>query len=418
MVTITAKTTDDEGVLNANSLTLTVSNVAPSIALSGGSTVSAGLPYTLSFGQVTDPGQDTVSAYNVRWGDGETDSYTTASPATHIYNDLGVKSIVVDLVDEDGTHPFAGSHSVTVINVPPTVNLTGASSVNEGDVYSLTLDAGSESFVTLVVHWGDGSTNSYTTDGAKNHVYNDGGIDVVITVDRVPASVTNVGVGSKTVTVINQPSSISFALGSRYRSGGLGYTLTLGAVSDTGGNNVTQIIVNWGDGQSDTLEIPFPTEALHTYINGPANRTITVDLVDDDGTNTAATLQVSVLDVTPTVAFSGADSVDEGSHYTITVGPVFDPGADVITQLTIHWGDGSPNIFSPASSEVTHTYADGTTNPTITVDVLDDDGLHVNAGSFPLTVNNVAPTLSLGGAEAIDEGSLYTLTLGNVVDPG
>ena len=181
---------------------------------------------------------------------------------------------------------------------------------------------------------------------------------------------------------------------------------------------MTQIIVNWGDGQSDTLEIPFPTEALHTYINGPANRTITVDLVDDDGTNTAATLQVSVLDVTPTVAFSGADSVDEGSHYTITVGPVFDPGADVITQLTIHWGDGSPNIFSPASSEVTHTYADGTTNPTITVDVLDDDGLHVNAGSFPLTVNNVAPTLSLGGAEAIDEGSLYTLTLGNVVEPG
>ena len=140
--------------------------------------------------------------------------HTTASPATHIYNDLGVKSIVVDLVDEDGTHPFAGSHSVTVIDVPPTVNLTGPSSVNEGDVYSLTLDAGSESFVTLVVHWGDGSTNSYTTDGAKNHVYNDGGIDVVITVDLVTASVTNVGVGSKTVTVMNQPSSISFALGS------------------------------------------------------------------------------------------------------------------------------------------------------------------------------------------------------------
>ena len=81
VVTITAKTTDDEGVLNANSLTLTVSNVAPSIALSGGSTVSAGLPYTLSFGQVTDPGQDTVIAYNVRWGDGETDSYTTPRQA-------------------------------------------------------------------------------------------------------------------------------------------------------------------------------------------------------------------------------------------------------------------------------------------------------------------------------------------------
>ena len=414
---IVAKTTDEEGTLTSNLVTLTVTNVAPTIALTGASNTNAGLPYTLNFGQVTDPGEDTISTYNVRWGDGESNSYNAASPVTHVYNEPGIMSITVDLVDEDGTHPFAGSHSVTVVDVPPTVTLTGADSVNEGEVYSLTLDPGNESFIELVVHWGDETTNSYTTAGAKNHIYNDGGIDVGITVDMVTASGTIVGVGSKTVTVNNVASSI-LPTGPGTALEGSEYTLTLGPVSDTGGNNVTQVIVNWGDGQSDTFETPFPDEALHTYINGPASRTITVDLVDDDGTNTAATLQVSVLDVTPTVAFSGATSVDEGSHYTITVGPVFDPGADVITQLTIHWGDGSPNIFTPAPTEVTHTYSDGTTNPTITVDVLDDDGLHVGAGSFPLTVNNVVPTLSLGGAEAIDEGSLYTLTLGNVVDPG
>jgi glutamine cyclotransferase len=414
---IVAKTTDEEGTLTSNLLTLTVTNVAPTIALSGGSSVNTGLPLSLSFGQVIDPGQDIISTYNVRWGDGQSNSYNAASPVTHIYDEPGVMSITVDLVDEDGTHPFAGSHSVTVIDVPPTVTLSGADSVNEGEVYSLTLDPGNETFIELVVNWGDGTSNTYTTAGSKNHIYNDGGLDVNITVDMVTGSGTIVGVGSKTVTVNNIPSSISPTAPGTVLEG-TEFALTLGAISDTGGNNVTQVIVNWGDGQSDTFDMPFPDEALHTYINGPATRTITVALVDDDGTNIAATLQVSVQDVAPTVGFSGATSVDEGSHYTITVGPVFDPGADVITQLIIHWGDGSPNIFSQTPGDVTHTYADGTTTPTITVDVLDDDGLHLNAGSFSLTVNNVAPTLSLGGPSEVDEGSLYTLTLGNVVDPG
>jgi hypothetical protein len=391
--------------LTSNLLTLTVTNVAPSIVLSGSSTANAGLPYTLSFGAVTDPGADIISAYNVRWGDGESNSYNAASPATHVYDNPGSMSITVDLVDEDGTHPFAGTLSLTVVDVPPTVTLTGDGSVDEGVVYSLTLDAGSEQFIELVVHWGDDNTNNYSTAGSKNHIYNDGGFNAQITVDMVTGSGTIVGVGNKTVTVNNLPSSIAPS-GPGTALEGTEYTLTLGPISDTGGNNVTQVIVNWGDGQSDTFETPFPDEALHTYINGPATRTITVDLVDDDGTNTADTWRVSVQDVAPTVGFSGATSVDEGSHYTINVGPIFDPGADVITQLIIHWGDGSPNLFSQAPGDITHTYADGTTNPTITVDVLDDDGLHENAGSFDLTVNNVAPSLSLGGPSDVDEGSL------------
>jgi hypothetical protein len=235
---IVAKTTDEEGTLTSNLLTLTVTNVAPTIALSGGSSVNTGLPLSLSFGQVIDPGQDIISTYNVRWGDGQSNSYNAASPVTHIYDEPGVMSITVDLVDEDGTHPFAGSHSVTVIDVPPTVTLSGADSVNEGEVYSLTLDPGNETFIELVVNWGDGTSNTYTTAGSKNHIYNDGGLDVNITVDMVTGSGTIVGVGSKTVTVNNIPSSISPTAPGTVLEG-TEFALTLGAISDTGGNNVT-----------------------------------------------------------------------------------------------------------------------------------------------------------------------------------
>ena len=50
--------------------------------------------------------------------------------------------------------------------------------------------------------------------------------------------------------------------------------------------------------------------------------------------------------------------------------------------------------------------------------VVDEDGTHVGAGAKSITVNNVAPTITLAGADDVDEGSLYTLTLGAVTDPG
>jgi Ca2+-binding RTX toxin-like protein len=67
---------------------------------------------------------------------------------------------------------------------------------------------------------------------------------------------------------------------------------------------------------------------------------------------------------------------------------------------------------------VSHAYADGDTAPTISVDLVDEDGTHLGAGEKAVTVNNVAPDLSLGGASSINTGQLYTLTLGSVVDPG
>ena len=68
--------------------------------------------------------------------------------------------------------------SVHVNNVAPSIAISGAANVNEGSAYSLTLgavtDPGTDTVSSYVVHWGDGSDDTYATNGAKSHTYADG----------------------------------------------------------------------------------------------------------------------------------------------------------------------------------------------------------------------------------------------------
>ena len=77
--------------------------------------------------------------------------------------------------------------------------------------------------------------------------------------------------------------------------------------------------------------------------------------------------------VTPTIALIGADSVEEGVTYTLTLGTISDPGDDTVTGCAVHWGDGTSESCA-AGGDVTHVYANGPSAPTITVDLTDEDG--------------------------------------------
>jgi hypothetical protein len=61
--------------------------------------------------------------------------------------------------------------------------------------------------------------------------------------------------------------------------------------------------------------------------------------------------------VAPTIAISGAASVNEGSAYSLTLGAVTDPGTDTVSSYIVHWGDGSSSTYS-SNGVKTHTYAD------------------------------------------------------------
>jgi hypothetical protein len=60
---------------------------------------------------------------------------------------------------------------------------------------------------------------------------------------------------------------------------------------------------------------------------------------------------------------------------------------------------------------VTHTYADGPSNPVIIATAVDEDGAYSAASNLPVTVNNVAPTGSISGAATAQVNVPYTLSL-------
>ena len=133
-------TTMTPGPIATKTATVTVTNVVPSLAITGPTSVAENASNSWTLGTVVEPGTDTVTSYVVNWGDGSTDNFTAAEIATanrvisHMYSDgPNNYTISVDLIDEDGTHAAAGTLNVAVNNVVPTLAISGAATANEGD---------------------------------------------------------------------------------------------------------------------------------------------------------------------------------------------------------------------------------------------------------------------------------------------
>jgi hypothetical protein len=225
----------------------------------------------------------------------------TYEPATN-GNGAGYASFEFQVQDNGGTadggvNRDSSSNTitfdVTAQNDAPTADHGGAYTMSEGD--SLSLDASASGDI-------DGDTLTYRWD-----LDNDGQYDDLITLNatEVVAWSTLSGLGlddngvytiglqvddgngglvaSSTTVTINNVAPTLTATGAATVGGGVTYTLTLTDV-DPGNDNVTQWIVNWGDG-SITTHAGDPASVTHVYSNDLAGFTfsITVSAIDEDG---------------------------------------------------------------------------------------------------------------------------------------
>gem|GEM_PF-241924 len=158
-------------------------------------------------------------------------------------------------------------------------------------------------------------------------------------------------------------------------------------------------------------------------LDGPGTWTVRLRVRDNNGLESAVhEVAIEITNVSPVIVLGGANAVDEGAAYTLTLGAVTDPGSDTVSQWTVHWGDGSSNTYA-SGGDKTHIYADD--NPsgtpadpyTITVDLADEDGTHLAAASKPLTVCNVAPAVVIGGAPARSPKNIPIGLWSEVTDP-
>ena len=152
-----------------------------------------------------------------------------------------------------------------------------------------------------------------------------------------------------------------------------------------------------------------------TFPDGPANSTVTVTA--NDGTDTGSDeIAVAVSNVKPSVALSGAATADEGETKTYTY-TVTDPGNDTYTAAE-NCGANGTKTDTAAANSFDCTFPDGPATTDVTVKVTDSDGAADTDNQLvTVTVSNVAPTVTLSGAAAANEGDTKTYTY-TVSDPG
>src|SRR4029077_20316831 len=230
----------------------------------------------------------------------------------------------------------ANALSVTVNNVAPTIAISGATSVNEGSAYSLTLgavtDPGTDTVSSYIVHWGDGGSNTYLTNGVKTHTYADGPNNYSITVDLVDEDGTYLDRANALSVTVNNVAPTVVAPADQSSNEGTSKSFDLGSFSDPGVNdNPWAVDVSWGDASAHTTFTMGTqgtiTAQSHTSADGPNDYTVTVKLTDKDGDSDSKTFSVHVNNVAPTATFTASSPIDEGSSSTLSFTGASDPSA-------------------------------------------------------------------------------------------
>ena len=269
-------------------------------------------------------------------------------------------------------------------------------------------------FWNVTIDYGDGSgpmATAWDASGAFdiNHVYmNEGNYVVTVTVDDGQGGVAtgslNVFVQDVTAPVVtgvsmaesvseNQTSELSLVLGSDPDD----YLYTY----------------DWeGSGTADGSRFLF-----HATDNGQYMVRVTV--TDPSGNATVVEVPATVTNVAPTAAgFSGATMLDEGG--TVTFGLIAGNDAspdDLLAGLIYSFDLDGDGVFELVNSDgvASHTFTDNGTY-VVRARVSDKDGGH-SEYTKEVTVMNVAPVATLGGASAGNEGQVLGFSLGSAADP-
>jgi PKD repeat protein len=394
--TATLTVTDATGASQSSTSQATVNNVAPTVSIGGPYSGTAGgaVSFTGS-GSVPDKG-DTLT-YTWNFGDNTT---STQQNPTHTYTAAGTYTVSLTVADQEGASTTSTT-TATVAADPPTVSAGPNQTVNEGSSVSFSGTAsGGVGALTYQWSFGDGTlasgsltpTHTYTSDGTYTATL------------TVTDSQNNVATSTTQVTVNNVAPTVS--IGGPYSS------VTGAAISFTGSGSVPDsgdtLTYSWNFGDNTTSTLQNPT---HIYTTA-GTYTVSLTIADQEGASTTSTTTATVTATTPLTASAGSNqTTNEGSSVTFSGTASGGVGA-----LTYKWSFGDGTSTS-GSLTPTHTYAsDGTYTATLTVT---DSQNTVASSTTQVTVNNVAPTVSIGGPYSGVTGTAINFTgSGSVPDSG
>lgn len=273
----TLRVRDKDGATDTAMVSVTISNVAPSLSIQA--PVSASEGAQISFlASITDPGNDVFGAVSWDFGDGVN---ATGTNPTHAFADDGQYTIQATVTDDDGGSGTA-QHQITITNAPPAANAGGP--------------------YTAVVNESVTFTGSATDPGVNDVLSFSWDLDNDGSFERTGAQATTIFTATGAFTI-------------RFR-----------ATDDDGASDIDETQVFVGIGAPNALAIPdqitdegnaFPPLNLDLYVDDPNN-------ADSDITWSAygnANLQVTLANQTATVAPGDSNWWGDETIYFVATDP-------------------------------------------------------------------------------------------------
>jgi PKD repeat protein len=431
------RVTDENGLSSLDTMQVTVNNVAPSVSLSGGGTITVGDSASFT-ATVSDPG-GSADPVNLYWDfayDGSTFVTGGASglTVTHTFVSQGDYTVAVLAVDSAGDSSLA-TVSVTVNDNQGVVVIDAGpdQAVNQGD--AVDFDGSSsdpQSILTSTIEWDfdyDGTTFNAESSASgtltPTFTFSTPGLHLVALAIQDTSS--NWHLGTLYVDVANLPPEVDPGAD---LTGEEGTAVDFdGTVTDPGGPDDLDDI-DWDfnyDGMTFNAE-PSASGVLdpsYTYASA-GDYLVALRASDLWGAVTIETLHVSISAVAPDAIVSNSGPADEGSPVEFYVDMQNGEPGDSYT-FWASWDTGEdfelidPEDISGSSGSytITHTFDDNSDGSgfEVTLRIVDSD--HAS-GDFTSTVvvNNVAPSGSLGasgGGTLVGPGE--PIVFGPVSDP-
>jgi len=376
---INVKVTDDDGGFATASTSVLVKNVAPSnIVIEPVTPIDEDGNAYLEF-TFDDPGSVDTHTVMIDWGDGHVDTISLLSGerqvmTTHQYIDdmpTGPPEINYEInikvTDDDGGMDTAQTSVLTKNVAPSNIQIDPVAMINENSFAQLRFtfeDPGTLDTHTAEIDWGDGTVDTImlmvgAREVVTSHQYLDdsptGPFEVPYTINvKVTDDDGGFANAATSVLVKNVAPTIDSVDLTKLQINEGNLVTVSGTYSDTSLHDTHVVMVQWGDGFSEVATFTNVNgagtfDATHFYADNdtvnpddgpvPDNLyTVVVTVVDDDGGVGTGAIDLTVLNINPTLdPILEATDVNSDGETFLTI-RFSDPGADVLT-IYVDWGD-------------------------------------------------------------------------------